>query len=122
MLRKLALGLAAVAVVLYFARDPILGAVGVLQFEVVAHRLKAEYGVTVIFESLPYNHARWVVGSSFESGSFEQKAYGRVKCLVDVEGRPLVLFGDQWAMARTTDEHPELQFIAAVQPGRTSRA
>jgi peptide chain release factor 3 len=34
-------------------RDPILGAVGVLQFEVVAHRLKAEYGVTIIFDSLP---------------------------------------------------------------------
>jgi len=103
-------------------RDPILGAVGVLQFEVVAHRLKTEYGVSVAFDSLPYNYARWVVGSGFDPGPFEQKAYGRVKCLVDVEGRPLVLFGDQWAMARTTEEHPELQFIAAVQPGRTSRA
>jgi peptide chain release factor 3 len=103
-------------------RDPILGAVGVLQFEVVAHRLKTEYGVSVAFDSLPYNYARWVTGSGFDPGPFEQKAYGRVKCLVDVEGRPLVLFGDQWAMARTTEEHPELQFIAAVQPGRTSRA
>jgi len=103
-------------------RDPILGAVGVLQFDVVAHRLKSEYGVSVAFDSLPYNHARWVVGSNFDPGAFEQKAYGRTKCLVDVEGRPLVLFGDQWAMARTTEEHPELQFIAAVQPGRTSRS
>jgi peptide chain release factor 3 len=102
-------------------RDPILGAVGVLQFEVVAHRLKSEYGVTVAFDSLPYNHARWVVGNGFDPAGFEQKAYGRVKCLVDVESRPLVLFGDQWAMSRTTEEHPELQFIAAVQPGRTSK-
>jgi peptide chain release factor 3 len=103
-------------------RDPILGAVGVLQFEVVAHRLKTEYGVSVAFDSLPYSHARWVVGNGFDAAAFEQKAYGRVKCLVDVESRPLVLFGDQWAMSRTTEEHPELQFIAAVQPGRTSKA
>jgi peptide chain release factor 3 len=103
-------------------RDPILGAVGVLQFEVVAHRLKTEYGVSVAFDSLPYNYARWVVGTGFDPTAFEQKAYGRVKCLVDVESRPLVLFGDQWAMSRTTEEHPELQFIAAVQPGRSSKA
>jgi peptide chain release factor 3 len=103
-------------------RDPILGAVGVLQFEVVAHRLKTEYGVDVVFDSLPYGHARWVSGNGFDSATFEQKAYGRVKCLVDVEGRPLVLFGDQWAMNRTTEEHPELEFIAAVQPGRSARA
>ena len=29
------------------SRDPILGAVGVLQFEVIQHRLQAEYGVAV---------------------------------------------------------------------------
>ena len=84
--------------------------------------LKAEYGVPVLYDSLPYSHARWVFGDKFDPSLFEQKAYGRVKCLVDVEGRPLVLFGDQWAMARTTEVHPELAFIAAVQPGRTSRA
>ena len=99
-------------------RDPILGAVGVLQFEVVAHRLKTEYGVPVLYDSLPYTHARWVFGDKFDSKVFEQKAYGRVKCLVDVEGRPLVLFGDDWSMRRTTDEHAELEFVAAVQPGR----
>jgi peptide chain release factor 3 len=103
-------------------RDPILGAVGVLQFEVVAARLQAEYGVTVLFDALPYAIARWVVGDGFDPTTFEQKAYGRVKCLVDVEGRALVLFGDEWSMRRTTEEHPALQFIAAVQPGRSARA
>jgi peptide chain release factor 3 len=103
-------------------RDPILGAVGALQFEVVAHRLKSEYGVPVLFEGLPYQYARWVFGDDFDPVNFEQKAYGRIKCLVDVEGRPLVLFGDDWAMRRTTEEYPKLQFIAAVQPGRSIRA
>ncbi|MCP9758719.1 peptide chain release factor 3 [Aquitalea sp. S1-19] len=39
--------------------DLILGAVGVLQFEVVASRLAAEYGVDAIFESASIWSARW---------------------------------------------------------------
>jgi peptide chain release factor 3 len=38
----------------------ILGAVGILQFDVVAHRLKAEYGVDCRFESVAVATARWI--------------------------------------------------------------
>ena len=38
----------------------ILGAIGQLQFEVVAHRLKHEYGVDARFASARYQMARWV--------------------------------------------------------------
>ncbi len=38
----------------------ILGAVGVLQFEVVAQRLKDEYKVECLFEQVAVNTARWV--------------------------------------------------------------
>ncbi|WP_375591702.1 peptide chain release factor 3 [Chitiniphilus eburneus] len=40
--------------------DLILGAVGVLQFEVVASRLANEYGVEAVFESTTIHTARWV--------------------------------------------------------------
>jgi len=40
--------------------QPILGAVGALQFEVVAHRLEHEYGAAIRFLSVPYVTARWV--------------------------------------------------------------
>jgi peptide chain release factor 3 len=40
--------------------DLILGAVGVLQFDVVAHRLKEEYKVNCIFEPVSIHTARWV--------------------------------------------------------------
>ena len=40
--------------------DLILGAVGVLQFDVVAHRLKTEYSVDCMFEAAPVSTARWV--------------------------------------------------------------
>ncbi len=38
----------------------LLGAVGQLQFEVVAHRLKHEYGVDARMAGTPYKYARWV--------------------------------------------------------------
>jgi len=43
-----------------FGNDLILGAVGPLQFEVVAFRLKAEYGVDCSFEAINVAAARWV--------------------------------------------------------------
>ena len=40
--------------------DLILGAVGVLQFEVVTSRLANEYGVEAVFDSASIWSARWV--------------------------------------------------------------
>ena len=42
------------------SNDLILGAVGVLQFDVVAHRLKHEYNVDCTFEAVQVSTARWV--------------------------------------------------------------
>jgi len=42
----------------------LLGAVGQLQFEVVQHRLKAEYDCDVRMESCPYTGARWITADT----------------------------------------------------------
>ncbi|KAJ0345851.1 hypothetical protein COL154_013921 [Colletotrichum chrysophilum] len=42
------------------SNDLILGAVGVLQFDVVVHRLKAEYNVECVYEPVQVHTARWV--------------------------------------------------------------
>lgn len=42
------------------SNDLILGAVGTLQFDVVAYRLKHEYGVEAIFEPISISATRWV--------------------------------------------------------------
>ncbi|HEX3904944.1 MAG TPA: peptide chain release factor 3 [Polyangia bacterium] len=99
------------------ARDPILGAVGVLQFEVIQHRLQAEYGVAVNLSPLPYKYARWVTGAPFEPNKFERP--GRTTCVLDVEGRPLILFDTDWALRDAVEVNQDLTFIAAVQPGRS---
>ena len=42
--------------------------------------------------------------------------------LVDVEGRPLVLFETDWHLRTAEADHPEIKLVGAVQPGRSSRA
>src|SRR3546814_18001396 len=42
------------------SNDLILGAVGVLQFDVAAYRLKDEYGVESAFEQVQVATARWI--------------------------------------------------------------
>jgi peptide chain release factor 3 len=100
-------------------RDPILGAVGRLQFEVIQSRLKSEYGVDVRFEGLPWQHARWVEGT-FDPADLERSS--AVTCLLDVEGRPLLLFQNDFWLRQITERHKDLRFIAAVQAGRSERA
>ncbi|MBU1244937.1 peptide chain release factor 3, partial [Myxococcota bacterium] len=100
-------------------RDPILGAVGVLQFEVAAYRLQAEYGASIRFDRLPFRFARWVEGD-VALERFERP--GSSTCVLDVEGRPLVLFETEWGMHRVAELFPDVKFVAAVQPGRSARA
>ena len=98
-------------------RDPILGAVGRLQFDVVQNRLETEYNVRVTFDSLPYQHARWIEG---ELDADEMARRSGTLCLRDIENRLIVLFSSEWMMRRIIDDYKDkpVEFIAAVQPGR----
>ncbi len=54
----------------------ILGAVGVLQFDVVAHRLKHEYKVDCIYEPVNVHCARWVYSDNEKAmQTFKDKAF-----------------------------------------------
>jgi peptide chain release factor 3 len=101
-------------------RDPILGAVGVLQFEVIEHRLRSEYGVRIGFDRLPYRFARWIEGEGLDFDKLELP--GRQSCVVDVESRPLVLFENEYLLGRAMEKYKGVTFISAVQPGRSYRA
>jgi peptide chain release factor 3 len=99
---------------------PLLGAVRVLQFDVLQYRLQAEYGVEVKTERLPFSIARWVEGEGFDPEEFE-RLFSTAKCLLDAEERPVVLFESEWWMRRAMDKFPGLTFVAAVQPARAKR-
>ena len=88
-------------------RDPILAAVGQLQFEVVQFRLQNEYSVETRLEMLPYSVARWVAG-----GWEALRKVGRLFNTVTVKdnwGRPVLLFKNEWNLQQIAADHPELK-------------
>lgn len=82
-------------------KDPILGAVGALQFEVLAHRLKGEYSVEVQLERLPFVHCRWVTGQ-FQASAFSAK--DDIKILEDRDAQVVLLFKNDWSLRWTQDQ------------------
>ncbi len=90
-------------------KDPILGAVGALQFEVLQARLKAEYGVDVKIEKLPYIHARWVTGPNLDPDYFERREDSR--CLEDRDGFPVLLFKSDWGLRYAEENNKQLSFL-----------
>ncbi|NEP14039.1 MAG: peptide chain release factor 3 [Symploca sp. SIO1A3] len=93
-------------------RDPILAAVGQLQFEVVQFRLQNEYGVETRVEMLPYSVARWVAG-----GWEALKEAGRLFNTVAVKdnwGRPVLLFRNEWNLQQVEGDHPKLKLNATA--------
>src|SRR6185295_15419144 len=56
--------------------ESIVGAVGELQFDVVKHRLIAEYSVDIRLERLSFTMARWVQGEPLPLSELEGRLYG----------------------------------------------
>jgi peptide chain release factor 3 len=93
-------------------KDPVLGAVGALQFEVLAHRLMGEYSVDVRVEKLPYLHARWVSGEGLDPDYFERREDSR--CLMDRDGQPVILFKSDWALRWAEENYKTLKFLTVA--------
>jgi peptide chain release factor 3 len=93
-------------------KDPILGAVGALQLEVLQYRLEHEYRAEVILERLPYTVARWVRGPGFDSQQFETET--DALCVEDRDGQPVALFKSEWNLNYAAGKHAEWQFLAAA--------
>lgn len=90
-------------------KDPILAAVGALQFEVLQARLKSEYSVDVRIEKLPYIHARWTEGTGLDPDYFERREDSR--CLEDRDGQPVILFKSDWGLRWAEDNYKSLKFL-----------
>lgn len=92
------------------SREPIMAAVGVLQFEVVQSRLEAEYNVETIMEPLTFTAARWVSGDDTaiaEVGS----GRGRMRA-EDSSGNAVVLFSTEWDLRYAEENAKEVTFSA----------
>ena len=91
--------------------DIILGAVGVLQFEVAAHRLKGEYGVEAIVEPTQVQLARWVVcEDEKELKKFREKAHDNLA--EDGDGQLVYLAPTRVNLSLTEERWPAVRFLA----------
>ena len=100
-----------------FRKDPILGAVGQLQFEVVQFRLLNEYGVETNLEPIPYNLARWIVNDNAWEALAKTGKIFNTMTVKDLWGRPVVLFKNSWSLQQAIADHPKLQFNAVAPVG-----
>jgi len=89
--------------------DYILGAVGVLQFDVTMARLKAEYGVDAVYEPADYAVARWVdCEDPKKLAEFEKKNMANLAR--DAEGCLSYLAPSEWKLGFCMEQWPEIAF------------
>ncbi|MBU1185158.1 MAG: peptide chain release factor 3 [Proteobacteria bacterium] len=89
--------------------DYILGAVGVLQFDVTMARLKTEYGVDAFYEPIDYAAARWVECEDKKRlGEFEKRCQANLAR--DTDGHLTYLAASEWRLGFIVEEWPDVSF------------
>ena len=89
--------------------DYILGAVGVLQFEVTSDRLRHEYGADTVFEEAQYVLARWAECEDRNRlKAFQQENRGFLAN--DAEGHLTFLAPSEWRLEFIMKQWPEVTF------------
>ncbi|MBS7327880.1 MAG: peptide chain release factor 3 [Oxalobacter sp.] len=91
--------------------DLILGAVGMLQFEVVASRLLNEYGVDAVFEGTSISTARWVAADDPKKLNEFEKALAH-NVAYDAAGNMTYLASSNVNLRLTQERWPDVQFFA----------
>ncbi len=89
--------------------DPYLGAVGMLQFEVLKVRLELEYNVKVELESSRYQVARWIAGDPSAVAWLERRT--DFALVEDRDGLPVVLAETPWSLTYAMQEAKGLKLL-----------
>ncbi len=89
--------------------DYILGAVGVLQFDVTVERLKTEYKVDADYVGTEFQVARWV-SSDDEKKLAEFKRQFEANLAEDGDGFLAYLAPSAWKLSYTEEQWPEITF------------
>jgi peptide chain release factor 3 len=98
--------------------DLILGAVGPLQFEVAAYRLRDEYGVEAVFENIGVVAARWVrCDDKAHLEEFTKKLTANVAR--DHAGQLVYLAPSTVSLTLTQERWPKIRFFATRESSAT---
>ncbi len=86
--------------------EMIIGVVGMLQFDVLTHRLRNEYGAELLITPLPYRFVRWVLG---ESGVPENAQLTSTTVRArDSTDREVLLFENDWSIRLALEKNSSL--------------
>jgi len=95
----------------------LLGAVGPLQFEIVAHRLATEYKVDAIYDSANISTARWLTFPDDSTRrNFEREQAAALA--TDVDDNPVFLATNKYNLQVTMERWPKVGFHATREHGR----
>lgn len=92
--------------------DVILGAVGMLQFEVFEYRLKNEYNTDIRMDNLDYTVARWIKAS--DDINIKKYENSRNTLVYDRFDRPVFLFNNLYAVNAFRDRVSDIELIEAL--------
>ena len=91
--------------------DLILGAVGVLQFDVVAYRLKDEYSVECVYDNVNVNTVRWILCDD-EKMLEEFRKKNEVNLALDSGGKLTYLAPTKVNLNLAIERWADVEFIA----------
>jgi peptide chain release factor 3 len=92
-----------------YGTDYILGAVGVLQFDVTMARLKTEYGVDAFYEQIEYGAARWIACPDKKRLAEFEKAC-QMNLALDADGHLTFLAANEWRLGFVMEDWPDIEF------------
>jgi peptide chain release factor 3 len=96
----------------HLQNTPLLGAVGVLQFDVFQYRMETEYGATVRLEPAPHSLIRWVDEPPGGNAAVNDMMMpSGCKTAFDSSGRRVVLFDTEWVMKYFCERNPGVSLL-----------
>ncbi|HVR11954.1 MAG TPA: GTP-binding protein [Thermoanaerobaculia bacterium] len=93
-----------------FGTDWIVGVAGALQFDVLADRIRTEYGIPVHFEGTSLFTARWVEAADHQA--FKRFSHANHASMAeDHDGLPVFLARNAWHLKTTGEDWPAMRFL-----------
>jgi peptide chain release factor 3 len=94
-------------------REPIVGVVGALQFDVITSRLRTEYGVEVAVDPAGYTAARWLANPA----QTVPPLGGQSAVAADRQERRVLLFSSAWELQYFERQNPTIALLAESPVG-----
>ena len=94
--------------------EVIVGVVGTLQFDVFQYRMKAEYGVDLRMQQLPYEQLRFITKAPVADLK-DLYLSTDAELLEDYHGRSLLVFASQWSINFILKRNPGLELAETAQ-------